>query len=770
MHCGPWTLGSPIFGADNFGVDSPPHLGGTLHRTGKLTRVRLHYATKSARKWSFIQRDACASASPNLTTAETDSMRPTLPGLSGPFVVALLAMATSQGCLGSVPGPDQNGGGGNSIGDAGVQDGGFQGSASTFEALPPATYVSKVKNLLIGMPATDQEIATVTANPSQLKPLIDTWMADPGFRLRMLDFFRNAFQQNHVDIASLQASIALNAQINGTYSPRLVRNIMDSFPLTVWELVQESLPLNQAVTTNRYMLTSALMSYLSYSDDSSVADTGRTTVHTLSNPLVPTSFTIDSASTDTLAQSLGSAHTLPDGGTSMTWRYPGVQPTDCTNTVQTYTGSQMFLNLFDYYFGEVVWMPCPTDSNNFQRITPEYVDSDWTDWRMVTINASPKLSDGGVGYAAPVFYDLLSIRAATTMSLTTARLGFFGTPAFDTNWGTNFTNEMRVTANQALIVAIGLSINGENSQAMFPVTATESDHASNPACTGCHSQLDPYKQFFRQSYTLTYHNQTDPTQIGQPAGFGIAGVTATGKGVGDIANILANHPRFALAWVLKLHSWANSTAAVEDDPEVLRIAAAFQASNFDFKTLVRELFSSPLVTFAAPTKTTDTQGVVMSIARRDQFCASLSNRLGITDICGATTVQPTAQQSAISGRAVMMPVDTYYRAYALPSLPTDPNLFYRSSVEVVCGLVANEVVDATPTPSRYSSKSPGPAIADFVTTVVGLPASDPRAAQTANILTENFNLAQDAGVSASDALKATFTLACIAPSSVMIGQ
>ncbi len=720
------------------------------------------------------ERDARANASPNLTSAdelETDSMRSKFPEVSGALAVALVSMAVGQGCLGSVPGRDQGGGGlVTAPSDAGAQDAGLQGSASTFEALPPATYVSKVKNLLVGMPATDSEIASVVADPSNLKTLIDGWMADPGFRLRMLDFFRNAFQQNHVDLPTLQANIALNAQVNEAYSSRLVRNVMDSFPLTVWGLVQQGLPLNQAVTTNRYMLTSALMSYLSYTDDSQVSDTGKTTNHIFSNPRVPTSFSIDSSSTATLAQSLANVQGLPDGGTSMSWRYPGTQPTDCTNTVQTYFGTNMFLSLFDFYFGKLVWQPCPSDSSNFQRLTPEYLDSDWTDWRMVTIQASPTLADGGVGYASPVFYDLPAIRAANSLNLTTQRIGFFGTPAFDANWGTNFTNEMRVSANQALIVAIGLSINGENSQVMFPVTATEADHASNPACTGCHSQLDPYKQFFRQSYTLTYHNQTDPTQITQPAGFGIAGVTATGKGVGDIANILANHPRFALAWVLKLHSWANSTAAVEDDPEVLRIAAAFQASNFDFKTLVRELFSSPLVTFAASTKTTETQGVVMSIARRDQFCASLSNRLGITDICGATTVQPTAQQTAISARAVMMPVDTYYRAYALPSLSTDPNLFYRASVEVVCGLVANEVVDATPTPSRYSSKSPGPAIADFVTTVVGLPSSDPRAAQTASILTENFNLAQDAGVSASDALKATFTLACISPSSVMIGQ
>ncbi|HEX7704202.1 MAG TPA: hypothetical protein VF403_25845, partial [Kofleriaceae bacterium] len=76
--------------------------------------------------------------------------------------------------------------------------------------------------------------------------------------------------------------------------------------------------------------------------------------------------------------------------------------------------------------------------------------------------------------------------------------GFSGELAFAANWGTNTSNEMRVTANQALIVSIGQSIAGETSVTPFPVTATDSAHATDPACAGCHSQLDPLKQYFRQ--------------------------------------------------------------------------------------------------------------------------------------------------------------------------------------------------------------------------------------------------------------------------------
>jgi hypothetical protein len=359
------------------------------------------------------------------------------------------------------------------------------------------------------------------------------------------------------------------------------------------------------------------------------------------------------------------------------------------------------------------------------------------------------------------------------MTLHTKRIGFFGTLAFDANWGTNTSNEARVTANQTLIVSTGQSIAGENAIVTFPVNATDSAHASNSACTGCHSQLDPFKQYFRQSYTLTYHDQTDATQLSQPANFGISGVTASGTGVGDLSLTLASHPRFPIAWAQKLYFWATSTAALEDDPELLRIADAFQKANFDFKTLAREVFSSPLLTWASATETTQTNGVSLSIARRDQLCAALSNRLGLPDVCGMTAVKQTSAQAALSQRALLLPVDTYYRAYALPSYPTDPDLFFRDSVEAVCGLVADQVIDVLPAtgPSKYSSKTADAAMADFVATVMGIPPSDPRSAPALAILKDNFtqSLSSDAKMTATNALKATFTLACVAPSSIAMG-
>ena len=326
-----------------------------------------------------------------------------------------------------------------------------------------------------------------------------------------------------------------------------------------------------------------------------------------------------------------------------------------------------------------------------------------------------------------------------------------------------------MTANQALIVALGRSIAGEATISIFPVNATDASHASDPACTACHSQLDPYKQFFRQSYSLYYGDQTDQTVIAQPANLKLAGITTTGRGVGDLANGFAAHPLFPIAWASKIHFWANSTAADETDPELLRIAAAFAGSSFDFETLVREMFSSPLVTYASPTKTTLASGVIDSILRRDQFCAALSNRLALPDVCGMLSTKQTPAQATISARAVLMPVDTYYRAYALPALPTSPDLFFRQSVESICRLVADQAIDVKTGTSLYSGATPEPALDAFVGTIMGLVPSDPRAKDARAILADNFAASQAGGASATDALKATFTLACIAPSSIAVG-
>jgi hypothetical protein len=637
---------------------------------------------------------------------------------------------------------------------------GSDGGVAPFEPVGPQTYVPKVKNLLTGLAATDAEVQAVVKDPTALRGLIDQWMALPEFQGKMLDFFRNAFQQNQVTMTTLSENVGLNTLVtafNPDYRARFERSLMDSFALTVWQLVSNGHPLTDALSTQQYMMTTAMLSVLSYVDDMNVDDLSKRTDR-LSARNALTQFIFDPKSTVALADTLN-----PASPNYMTWAFPVTIPATCTTpTPVTYPAKGNYDKLFGLIFGYLPYAPCYPMGT--QKFTPQLADSDWSDWRLVTIHPT----DATTPNATPSFWDLLKLRAATDITLKTPRMGFFGTLAFAANWGTNASNEARVTANQSLIVALGLSINPSTGIVKFPVTATDSAHATDPACAGCHSMLDPYKQFFRQSWTLFYHDQTDATQGALPANFNIDGVTMTGSGIGDLVKIYAAHPRFPIAWTQKLQYWANSTAADESDPEMVRIAAAFQQSGFDWKTLVRELFSSPLVTLASATQTTTENGVILSIARRDQYCAAISNRLGLADACGQATAKPSAAQTTLSTRANLLPVDGYFRAYELPALPTDPDLFFRATTESMCQLVAAQVIDAG-TASRYSSMQPATAIADFVATVMNLTASDPRAAQAQQILTDHFNAARTAGASAADALKSTFTLACIAPSSVIVG-
>src|SRR5262249_42026635 len=97
-----------------------------------------------------------------------------------------------------------------------------------------------------------------------------------------------------------------------------------------------------------------------------------------------------------------------------------------------------------------------------------------------------------------------------------------------------------------------------------------------------------------------------------------------------------------------------------------------------------------------------------------------------------------------------------------------PTLFYRAGVENICEAVAAQVIDGGT--HKWSSTQSAPAIADFVSTMLGFTASDSRAAQASALLTDHFNQAVASGQSASDALKSTFVVTCLSPSFIGVGM
>jgi hypothetical protein len=667
------------------------------------------------------------------------------------------------------------------------------------DAASPASYVPRVKNLLTGFPATDAEVQAVTANPAALKGLIDGWMQLPQFRARMLDFFRNAFQQNNITVDAVSSSLSIpDFYVRWEDRNRLAYGMMDVFPLTAWQLVQEGRPFHETITTRRYWLSTAQLALLSYSDMFSVNDAGdrtdRLTTYTNQNVVLDPVAAHTDGTPLTAAESVAALGRGKPG--AWTWRVPVTGFTAaCQQEIQDQRtqGNPDYLrivprdwdqtaSMFELAFANVNFdadtlvsgTQCATDRNAGINVPGGLIeDEDWTDSRWVMLEQLPLSEEDAL--PSPQLWDLAALRTATTLKLKSPRLGFFGTLAWNGNWPTNESNQARVTANQSLIVAIGQSIIPAAAVAPAPVTASDAAHSTDPACAACHKVLDPLRQFFRQSYTFSYHEQLDLGQYLGNAAFLLDGMNQTGVGVQSLAGILAGHPHYAIAWAQKLQFWANSNAASEDDPDLQRIAAVFAGSGYDFRVLVREVFSSPLVTLSRGTLTYRQQGVTIGIARRDQLCATFGARLGLDDVCHLRASD--AAWNAMNQNSQLIPTDLYYRAAELPALARNPDLFFRDSVEAMCGTLAGQVV-SNGTTTLYSSSTAATAaaaITDMVARVMGLPPSDPRSPRAAQILTDHFTYVQTAtasggpGANRNTALQSTFTLACISPTSVLVG-
>lgn len=613
----------------------------------------------------------------------------------------------------------------------------------TFEAQSSATYVSKVKNLLTGLPLSDEDLLLVGKDEAALGTLIDTWMKTPQFQAKMLRFFQNSFQQGQLSRSSL-LEMAPDAPI----TDRMLGNITSSFPLTVWQLAMvEGRPFHEALTTNRFMLTPPLATLLAYLDNRHISDANRGTDYIVTgNPNFTFTLTNKSGPIP-IEKTLNPADPL-----YMNWSLPAAIPAPCMDPMVYKKDTS---RLFQFFLGSVgaTTGVCQTSFGT----TPQFADAEYDSWRMVKLR-QPVAAEPGTP-----FYDLAKMRTAGELVMRVPRVGFFSTLAFFGNWATNPSNQARVTMNQALIVALGRSFDDNNNTVPITTPALDAKHSSEPACRACHETLDPMRQVFRQAYTLSYHEQKEVAQTSLPGVFAFDGVTKSIANPRELAEAMASHPRFAVAWTQKLCYWANSAPCSENDPEFQRVASVFASSRFDWKTLVRTLLTSPLVTGTKNTRTFADQGMTISVARRDQLCAAMSSRLGVTNLCSL---------GRAPGLTQLVPSDGYSRGGTAPVLATDPSLFYRAASEQLCRTFADSAVDATVQgkPSRFASKTPDPTIADMVQTVMAIPSSDARYVELRRVLSEHFAKAKATpGITATDAMKSTFVLACTSPTSISLG-
>jgi hypothetical protein len=643
-----------------------------------------------------------------------------------------------------------------------------------YEALPPNVYAAKVKDVLTGMPLTDAELA-VMANPRELRTLIDMWMASPLYRDRMFDFFKSAFQQTQIAITDLDDMLRLDsANVNRTDQARVLRAVEDSFPRTVFALIDENRPFSEVLTTNRFMLNVPLMVALAYMDSAPRDDNSRsvTNGYWSMNKFGGTKFTYTQVTN--VDPATGVAAPIPfeqtiDPLSPNFMKFSFTQPDPmrympCPEPVLV-TGTRAIETVFGAIFGS-------RDACQGAPNAPSlFTEDDWNNWRMVTIRPPKDASE-----ERTLFWDLPKLRAQNELVLSMPRVGFMTTLAFFANWATNPSNSYRVTTNQTLIVALGRSFDDRTSTVQVSETSVDALHVQpGTVCYGCHSTLDPMRDFFKQSYSLTYFQQLSAANnkrnpIPATATFTVDGsAPVQGAGVTALAQALAGHPLFAVAWTQKLCQLANSSRCQTDDPELQRVAGVFRDSKYDFKTLVRELYSSPLVTYGAKTKTADSEGVVISIARRETLCTRLSNRLAIKDVCNLRGESALPRATATSTKNLSFGVagSTYARADEQPVMPHDPNLFFTSGTEKLCGVLAAQLVETATSKWKVATKDA--AIDEFVSLVMGLPGNDDRTPLFRNVLQQHYTDAIAAKEKAADALRSTFVLACSSPLAISAG-
>jgi hypothetical protein len=719
-------------------------------------------------------------------------------------VSAVIAL-TAGACIGKIGpnGATEAGGtgGATTATGSGGDGGGPYMEKYPYEHVSARIYVAKVKNLLIGEAATEEEIAAVEKDPKALRPMVDAWFVTPNAQDKFFSFFQKAFQQTQIGVNDFvdQGGVANNKDLT------ILNAAREMFARTVLKQVAENKSFTETVTTHTFMMTPALMAFYLYVDQTLVDDANKTT------PNVPKPDGTLAGTIDSWATYVDPALMMPitldqvlDPKSPRYLHFPvpaqfacGMPVLDATGHVtldaagkvitmpmpyseRQYAGTSA---IFAMMFGtapmggvkasEPQGPPIPADvlpadkgkyaiqcdgQQNFKSTfsTPEDLI-----WRAVTVRAPMP------GEKLTPFYDLKTLRTKDEIVVRMPRVGFFSTPAFFANWQTNKSNQARDAMNQTLVVAIGTSINPvDKGTSTVLDTGTDGEHSDpNSPCYSCHQTMDPMRLIFRKAFTYTYHLQQNPAQaLDKSAKFDFLGETAPLLSLDDLAQTLIKHPRYPIAWVQKLCYYANSDACAEDDPEFIRIAKAFADSKFDFHTLVGELFSSPIITGAEKTKTRVDFGETVSISRQDHLCASLTNRLKLpASVCGS--IANATQAQAVANN---IPSDGYLRGAEAPALSTDPTLFFRGAGETICQIAADIVVDKAPM-SLYSSAKKDQAITDFVGNIMGLATGDPTSAPAMQILQDHYDAAIAAKATPTDALKSTFVLACTSPTSLAMG-
>ena len=400
----------------------------------------------------------------------------------------------------------------------------------------------------------------------------------------------------------------------------------------------------------------------------------------------------------------------------------------------------------------------------------DYLGSNsFRDWRMVEF-VKGQNDSSTIPYNS--WNQMKSFPEGGKFSLVLPRSGYFNTLAFQMKWPTNQDNQFRVTANQALLVGLNKAIEAGDPTPHGNLSSLDNSH-SDPAtsCYQCHRILDPIREAFSFSYNFGYKNISKPIQgLRQPAAartpnFAFWGETAPLNSVEDLGRAIASHPLFAASWTQKLCTYANSGPCDEADPEFLRVSQAFEDSNFSFKALVRELFTSSLI--IGDIKGPDGGEAFISVSRGNHFCHALQKR--VETYLNDKNLGSSYSNPCTGVAKEALPFDQVTRGATRFSQSPVINAFNLKGVESICSSTASRVISQNRSSGAFNTGNSRESMEDIVTYILGLPNSHPRHASYIQTASDLYAFALNNGFNEKQSMEQVFILACTSPDFLGVG-
>ena len=395
--------------------------------------------------------------------------------------------------------------------------------------------------------------------------------------------------------------------------------------------------------------------------------------------------------------------------------------------------------------------------------------ADFADWRTIHFSQAND-QDSPQPYTNLGYYRELKDGDSTPLYV--PQVGFFSSLPFKLQWATNNGNVFRVTINQTLLAALGATFEVADRTKQTVFTNLADSHSDpNTACYSCHKLMDPMIAVFENSMGLEYRGGTRKgVSSDVRAAFAFQGVSQEVTSMDDYAKLIATHPLFATAWTQKACTYFNSQSCDEEDPEFQRIAGVFQDSNYNLKTLVREVLASPLTTRTESFESATKAHQLISIRRSFQLCKSINSR--VNSWLDARKIE-TSHQACRSHDSLLGSIasDAVLRGAVELSQPASITAIQIKAYETFCYQVGAELIDVKgDRPVIFQRGKEKPVIAEIIEHIVSIPRDDERFETYQQSLEKLFSTAtKDLDLPERDALRHVFAFACSSPDFMGVG-